>query len=197
MRVVVIGATGTIGKEVVKLLRGKRHEVLEAARSSGDLRVDLQDPASVRAFYAALGPVDAVVSAAGGAAWKPLGQLSDADFEMSLHYKLMGQVNVVRFGADHVRAGGSITVTSGVLAQKPMPGSAAVSLVNGGLEAFTRAAALELQGKVRVNCVSPPWIAETLAAMGQDAKGAMTSAQCALLYAGVVEGQQTGQLVTG
>jgi len=197
MRVAVIGATGVIGKEVVKLLRSHKHEVLEASRRSGDHRVDIQDPASIRAFYAALGQVDAVICAAGGAAWKPLAQLDDADFEKSLHDKLMGQVNVIRYGAGAINAGGSITVTSGVLAQKPMPSSAAVSLVNAGLEGFTRAAALELSGKVRVNCVSPPWIAETLAAMGQNATGAMTAAQAALLYASAAEGNQTGQIIAG
>jgi NAD(P)-dependent dehydrogenase (short-subunit alcohol dehydrogenase family) len=195
MRVAVIGASGTIGKEIVRLLRTRNHDVVEASRGSGTHRIDIQDPASIRGFYKALGKVGAVVSAAGGAAWKPLVQLGDDDFEMSVHYKLMGQVNLVRYGLEAIEPGGSITLTSGVLAQKPMANSSAVSLVNGGLESFTRAAALELQGKVRVNCVSPPWIAETLAAMGQSAAGAMTAAEAAKIYASVVEGKQTGQIV--
>ena len=195
MRVLVIGATGIIGKGIVAALQAKKHAVVQAARSSGDHRVDIQDPASIRALFQATGKLDAIISAAGGAAWKPLGELTDADFEHSLHDKLMGQVNVIRAGSAVINAGGSITVTSGVLAHNPILSSAAVSLVNGGLESFTRAAALELQGKVRVNCISPPWIAETLTAMGQDAKGAMTSAHCAQVYLSVLEGQQTGQIV--
>jgi NAD(P)-dependent dehydrogenase (short-subunit alcohol dehydrogenase family) len=195
MRVLVIGASGIIGKGILAALKEKKHEVVQAARSSGDHRVDIQDPASVRALFKATGKLDAIISAAGGAAWKPLAELTDADFAFSLGYKLMGQVNVIRAGSEVVSPGGSITVTSGVLAHNPIPSSAAVSMVNGGLESFTRAAALELQGKVRVNCISPPWIAETLAAMGRDTQGAMTSAQCAQVYLKVLEGQQTGQIV--
>jgi NAD(P)-dependent dehydrogenase (short-subunit alcohol dehydrogenase family) len=55
----------------------------------------------------------------------------------------MRQVNVIRFGLEHVADGGSITVTSGVLSQEPAPGTSAISLMNAGLEGFARAAALE------------------------------------------------------
>jgi NAD(P)-dependent dehydrogenase (short-subunit alcohol dehydrogenase family) len=59
-------------------------------------------------------------------------------------------------------AGGSVTVTSGVLARQPMPGGAAISMVNAGLEGFVRGAAAEAPRGVRVNAVSPPWVTETL-----------------------------------
>jgi NAD(P)-dependent dehydrogenase (short-subunit alcohol dehydrogenase family) len=63
----------------------------------------------------------------------------------------------VRVGSHYVRPGGSITITSGVLAQEPIPGAAAISLVNAGLEGFGRAAAFELKSdNIRVNVVSPP-----------------------------------------
>jgi len=139
MRILVIGPHGTIGREIVKALDG--HEIIGAARNDADLPVDITDPNSIVTMYAQLGRVDAVVCAAGAGAWKPLDQLSGEDFEASLHYKLMGQVNVVRYGLANVNDGGSITVTSGVLARSPMVGSAAISLVNAGLEGFVRAAA--------------------------------------------------------
>ena len=163
MRVLVIGATGTIGKEVVAALRG--HDVISASHAKAPEKVDIADPKSIRALYQRVGKVDAIISAAGNGAWKPLAELTDADFAFSLGHKLMGQVNVIRFGFDAVRDGGSITVTSGVLSQQPMPGSGAVSLVNAGLEGFVRAAALEAPRKIRVNVVSPPWVSETLKAM--------------------------------
>src|SRR5581483_8939700 len=114
----------------------------------------------IRALFGRVGELDAVVSCAGGAAWKPLADLTDEDFALSLRNKLMGQVNVVRHGFDSVRSGGSLTITSGILARTAMPSSAAVSLVNAGLEGFTRAAALEAPRRIRVNVVSPPWVAE-------------------------------------
>ena len=180
MRVLVIGGSGTIGEAVVQALHG--HEVLSAHRGSGDLRVDITSAESIRRMFAQVGRVDAVVSCAGGGAWKPLDQLSDDDFEMSLHYKLMGQVNLARYGVDSLADGGSITLTSGVLSQEPMVGSTAVSLVNAGVEGFARAAALDLPRGIRINVVSPPWVSETLAAMGQDPAGGMPAADVARAY---------------
>ena len=195
MRILLIGATGTIGQAVAHALAG--HEVVAASRH-GPLHVDITDPASLRALYARVGragPVDAIVSAAGGGAWKPLGELSDDDFAASLRDKLMGQVNVVRYGFDVVRDGGSITVTSGVLAQSPMVGSAAVSLLNAGLEGFARAAALEAPRGIRVNVVSPGWVAETLAAMGQDPATGIPAAEVAPVYVASVTGVATGAVL--
>ena len=101
MRILLIGATGTIGKAIAAAL-SPRHDVLLASRQRAPLHVDLADPASIRALYAKVGKVGAVISAAGQASFKPLDELSDADFRFSLDNKLMGQVNVVRYGLDRV-----------------------------------------------------------------------------------------------
>jgi NAD(P)-dependent dehydrogenase (short-subunit alcohol dehydrogenase family) len=195
MKIVIIGATGTIGKAVAAALRGN-HEIVAVSRSAGDHHADITDKASLEKIFAAIGRVDAIVSAAGGAVFKPLAALSDADFEKCLHDKLMGQVNVVRVGAQYVRPGGSITITSGVLAQEPMPGAAAISLVNSGLEGFGRAAALELKNdNVRVNVVSPPWVTETLVALKMDPVNGLAAAEVAKAYVHSIEGNATGQTI--
>jgi len=195
MKIVVIGATGTIGSAIVKLLK-QEHEVITVSRSAGDHRADITDKGSLERVLGAIGKVNAIVSAAGNAVFKPLAELTDADFEKCLHDKLMGQVNVVRVGAQHILADGSITITSGVLAQEPMPGGAAISLVNAGLEGFARAAALELQSaKVRVNVVSPPWVRETLIAFKMDPSLGLPATEVAKAYAHCVEGSATGQVV--
>ena len=141
MKIIVIGATGTIGSAIVAALRGT-HDVIAASRK-GEHKVDIQDAASIAALLDKHRDANAVVCAAGGGAWKPLAELTDADFAATLGDKLMGQVNVISAALTRIRDNGSIVVTTGVLAQKPMPGGAALSLVNGGLEAFVRAAALE------------------------------------------------------
>jgi NAD(P)-dependent dehydrogenase (short-subunit alcohol dehydrogenase family) len=195
MKIVVIGATGTIGSAVVKLLK-QRHQVIAVSRSSGDYRADITNKTSLETALGAIGKVDAILSAAGSAVFKPLVALTDADFEKSLHDKLMGQVNIVRVGAQHILSGGSITLTSGVLAQKPMQGSAAISMVNAGLEGFGRAAALELQStSVRVNVVSPPWVKETLIALNMDPSSGMPADEVAKAYARSVEGSATGEII--
>ena len=194
MRILVIGSHGTIGKEIVNALSG--HEVIGAARKDADVHVDITDVASIKAMYAKTGRVDAVVCAAGSGAWKPLPDLTDEDFARSLGYKLMGQVNVIRYGFDHVNDGGSITTTSGVLARSPMIGSAAISLVNCGLEGFTRAAALEAPRAIRVNVVSPPWVVETLVEMGAtDTSHGLPAAVVAQAYVRSVSGRETGQVI--
>jgi len=194
MKVVVIGANGTIGKPVASALEGLGHEVIRASRTSA-VRVDIQEAATIRALFDRFKDVDAVVCCAGGAGWGPLGALTDEDFALSLRYKLMGQVNVVRIAAERVRNGGSITVTSGVLATRPMPGSAAVSLVNAGLEGFVRAAALDLARGVRVNVVSPPWVTETLRARKMDESMGLAAASVAKAYVASVTGTANGEVL--
>ena len=194
MRILLVGASGTIGKAIAAALR-PRHDLVEASRHKSHERVDLSDEDSVRFLYHRLGRLDAVVVAAGGAAFKPLDQLTDADFLFSFRNKLMGQVNMVRVGADELTDGGSFTLTSGILAQEPSPGSAAVSLVNAGIEAFARAAALELPRSLRINVVSPPWVSETLRTMGRDPSGGLPAAEVARSYVASVEGTQTGEII--
>ena len=195
MKIVLVGATGTIGKAVAAALRGK-HEIVAVSRSAAQYPADITDKPSLEKAFAAIGKVDAIVSVAGGAVFKPLAELSDADFEKCLHDKLMGQVNVVRVGSAYVRPGGSITITSGVLAGEPMPGAAAISMVNAGLEGFGRAAALELGAeKIRVNVVSPPWVTETLVAYKMDPANGLPAAKVAQAYVKSVEGSATGQII--
>ncbi len=191
MRILVVGATGTIGRAVVTAL-SPRHDIVPVTRGHTAITADLARPDSIRVLYQALGQVDAVVCAAGDAKFAPLDQLSDSDFQFSLNNKLLGQVNLVRYGFAHVRDGGSFTLTSGILARMPMPGSAAVSLVNSGLEGFTRAAALEAPRGIRVNVVSPPWVTETLQALGMDPSQGLPAASVARSYVESVEGKQSG-----
>ncbi len=195
MRILVIGATGTIGKPVAEQLASKGNEVIAATAKSTPLTVNIADEKSIRAMYAKVGKVDAIVCAAGNAKFAPLAQLTDGDFEFSLHDKLMGQVNVIRLGIEHVSDGGSITVTSGVLSHSPMPGSAAISLVNAGLEGFARAAALEAPQGVRINVVSPPWAVETLQAYKLNLPGGRPAAEIASLYVQAVEGRASGSVI--
>lgn len=194
MRVIVIGATGTIGQAVAEDL-AERHDVVRVSHSRGEHRVDLASRESIERLFQAVGSFDALVSAAGQAIFKPLTELTDADFDLSLGNKLMGQVNLVRIGLRHVAEGGSFTLTSGIFAREPVPGSAAISLVNTGLEGFVGAAALELPRNIRVNLVSPPWVSETMVAMGMDPAPGTPAAQVAKAYVQSVEGQDSGRVI--
>jgi len=194
VKVVVIGGHGTIGTKVVEALSNKGHQVSEVSRKSVP-SVDLEHPQTLRAALTPVKSFDAVVVCAGSGGWGPLEKLSDEDFAFSLRSKLMGQVNVIRAAKDLVKDGGSITVTSGMLASQPQPGSAAISLVNAGLDAFVRAAALEMPRGVRVNVVSPPWVKESLRAMKMDDSHGMSAADVARAYVAAVEGTMSGQVI--
>lgn len=194
MRVCIVGGTGTIGSAVAAALE-PGHEVIRVGHESGDHRVDLASKASISSLYDAVAPLEAVVSAAGRASFGDLEELSDDDFRLGLENKLMGQVNLLRVGIDHLADGGSFTLTSGVLSREPTPGSAAISPVNAGVEAFAMAAALELPRGLRVNAVSPPWVAETLEAMGRDPSDGMPAADVARSYVESVESDRTGEVL--
>jgi NAD(P)-dependent dehydrogenase (short-subunit alcohol dehydrogenase family) len=194
MKILVIGATGTIGRPLAETLE-LTNEVVRIGHSSGDVRISLESADSIEKALSALKPFDAIVCAAGVAVFKPLARLSDADFDQSLRNKLMGQVNLVRVGSRHINDRGSITLTGGVLAHEPAAGGAAIGLVNAGLEGFVRSAALDLPRGIRVNVVSPPWVSETLESMGQDAAKGVPALIVARAYVDAVEGKMTGQIL--
>ena len=191
MRILVVGATGTIGRAVADALAAK-HEVVRASRR-GEVAVDITLPDSIRQMYQRVGTLDAVVSCAGSGAWKPLTALSDEDIRATLGDKLMGQVNLVRFGVSYVNDNGVFVLTAGIFSKIPMPGVPALAMVNGALESFARAAALDLPRGIRINTISPPFIRETAAAMGLP--GGLPADENAKAYVALVEGMETGQVV--
>ena len=195
MRVLVVGGTGLIGGAVASALEDRGHELIRAALDEGDAHVDMADPRSIEALYAAIETPDAVVCAAGVAQFGPLPELDDQAFASSIASKLMGQVNLVRRGLGRVREGGSFTLTSGDLSQLPSPGSTAVTMTGAAVEGFARAAALDLEGRYRINVVSPVWVAESRVRAGLPPMPGIWSKDLAEYYVRLVEGEATGQVV--
>lgn len=194
MRVLVVGATGVIGRAIVSALE-PRHEVVAVSHRAGPLTVDLVDAASIERLYEKVGRLDAVVCAAGATRFRPLSELSEEDFRFSLLHKLLGQINLVRLGVRRVESGGSFTLTSGTLARRPSPGGAAVAVANAGVEAFVASAAIELPRGIRINAVSPGWVAETLKKMGHRPEGGTPAAAVARAYVEAVEGNANGSVI--
>ncbi|NUS92265.1 MAG: short chain dehydrogenase [Nocardia sp.] len=190
MRILVIGATGTIGSAVAANL-AVRHEVVAASRR-GPLRVDMADTATIDTLFATAGTVDAVVCCAASGGLTPLRSGADTAFWAGLDGKLVGQVNLVRRAAARVRDGGSVTLTSGRFTE-PVPGSSLGYLVNAGLEAFVHAAATEMPRGIRLNTVSPGWVRETLLGLGMDPAEGTPVADIAQVYVDAVEGTAHGR----
>lgn len=195
MRILVVGAGGTLGRAVVAEL-SQRHEIVTAGRSSGDVTVDITDSAGIAAMYAGIGPLDAVACTAGSVHFAPLADMTEASYEIGLRDKLMGQVNLARLALGALRDGGSITLIGGILAEQPILAGASASMVNRALEGFVLAAAIELPRGIRINIVSPTVFVESLESYGPFFRGfeAVPVARAALAYSRSVEGAQTGQI---
>jgi NAD(P)-dependent dehydrogenase (short-subunit alcohol dehydrogenase family) len=195
MRILLAGATGTLGTYVGKELAARGHDILAVARSSGDLRYDITDPAQVSAMYDRAGRVDAVVSTAGHTPFKTITELSAEHYLAAYHGKVAGQIELVRQGLTRVRERGSFTLISGVLAREPIPSGSAASMANGALEAFVRAAAIEVAPQ-RINAISPTVFTESLGTYGDYFPGMepVPLARVAQAYVRSVEGALTGQV---
>lgn len=163
LKVVVIGASGAIGKEIGKILEGKGHEVVRVSRNSDDFRADIQDKQSLESLFKKIGTFDAVANAAGDLAAGPFQQLTDENYAFAFGNKLMGQINIVRTALPYISDGGSFTLISGILTDEPILGGTIGTVVNGGVEGFVKAASHELPRGIRINCISPNVLTESVA----------------------------------
>jgi NAD(P)-dependent dehydrogenase (short-subunit alcohol dehydrogenase family) len=153
MKILVVGGNGTIGKTVVKRF-SENHEVIIAGRNSGDVKVDIASSESIAKMFEEVGKVDAIVNIAGDAKWDTFNNLSEEDYYIGIKSKLMGQVNLVRIGQHYLNDKGSITLTTGILADEPVDMTTSAAMVNGGVQSFVIAVSLELERGIRINVVS-------------------------------------------
>lgn len=154
MKIIIIGATGTMGKHLTKAFE-KEHEVIQAATTGADLQVDITSTESIEKMYKQIGPFDALISTAGPTYVGPWKKMTDKEFRKGLEGKLMGQINLVLIGQYYINPKGSFTLISGALTHEPQLNFANASAANGAVDAFVRAAAIELQNGIRINAVSP------------------------------------------
>ncbi|PAW94410.1 short chain dehydrogenase [Mucilaginibacter sp. MD40] len=194
MKIIVIGASGTIGKYVVNVL-ADGNEIIRVGSKSGDYQVNIADAASIKNLFEQVGPFDALVSTTGDAYFGPLKDMTEANMRVGIDSKLMGQVNLVLIGQHYINPKGSFTLTSGSLADDPVPMAAAAATANGALDSFARGAAIELENGVRINTVAPGVVEESPAYFPYF-KGhiPVTMHRVAQAYVKSVLGGQTGQV---
>ena len=200
LRILVIGASGVLGRAIVAELAA-RHDIVTAGSKSGDVRIDIENPESIIAGLKAAGPLDAVACAAGAVNFHPLDMIRPAplaasSYGLGLANKLMGQVNMALAARDLLRDGGSITLIAGVLSEHPIVAGSSATMVNAALEGFARAAAIELPRGLRINAVSPTVFEESMEGYGPFFRGfqPVPAARAALAFSRSIEGRQTGQV---
>lgn len=160
MKILLVGASGTIGSEVKRELESD-HEIICAGRNGADVQVDITSPDSIKQMYEQVGKVDAVMNASGGANFAPVTELTPDQNEKGIISKLKGQVNLILLGMEYVNDNGSFTLTTGVMMDDPIPKGASAAMANGGVKAFVKGAAIEMPRGIRVNSVSPNAVQES------------------------------------
>jgi len=193
-KIIIVGASGTIGRAVADLLE-QDNEVIRVGHTQGDYSVDLIEKASIEKLFEGIGSFDAIICTAGMSRFGNVGEASDDDFSVSIDHKLMGQVNLVRIALRRITENGSITITTGLLAREPWPGTVPTAMVNAALEGFVRAAALDVAKGIRINAVSPVFVTETAKKMGMDTAGTMSAIETARAYQASKDGDMTGQVL--
>uniref|UniRef100_UPI0032163D25 short chain dehydrogenase n=1 Tax=uncultured Draconibacterium sp. TaxID=1573823 RepID=UPI0032163D25 len=196
MKILVVGGNGTIGSCVVNRLKEK-HEVIIAGRNSGDVKVDIENTESIKAMFEETGKLDAVVSCTGAAKWGAFDDLSEDDYYVGIKSKLMGQVNLVRLGQEHLNHGGSFTLTTGILADDPVSGATNSSMVNNAIHGFVCAVSQELKNGLRINAVAPGLVEDSAERLGDVFPGhiAVPMNKVAAGYIRSIEGLRTGEII--
>ncbi len=195
MKVIVIGATGTLGKAVSNELAA-RHDIIEVGKSKGQYQVDLTQSESIKALFEKTGKVDAIIATTGKVHFGSLAEMTAEQFKIGLHDKLLGQIDLALIGQHYLNAGGSITLTSGILTEQPIRLGVNATTVNAALEGFVLAAAAEFSNGIRINIVSPTVLQESLKSYGPFFTGfePVAASRAALAYSRSVDGIQTGQV---
>lgn len=195
MKIILVGAHGTIGSAVVTELEENGHEVIKVGRNSGDYQMDMTNVEDIKLMFQQIENVDAVVSTAGAANFDDLSELTPESNEVAITSKLLGQINLVLIGQHYINDGGSFTLTMGVIKDDPIKGGVSSAMAGGGIEAFVKSAAFELKRNLRINNVSPNVIEEALEDYGDFFKGfnAVPASKAAKAYLKSVEGIQSGQ----
>jgi NAD(P)-dependent dehydrogenase (short-subunit alcohol dehydrogenase family) len=122
--------------------------------------------------------------------------MTPANFQKGLNSKLGGQISLVLIGKDYIKPNGSFTLTTGILSDDPVFGSANLAAVNAAVNGFVLAAACELENGVRINAISPG-VVEDSPEMFDDFPGHIPVAMDRVVsaYRKSVLGIMTGQVI--
>lgn len=154
MKMIIVGASGTMGKYLTTAFE-REHEVITVNSKDGHIPTDITSPAAIEKMFSQAGPFDALICTAGPSFVGPWKNLNDQSFRKGIEGKLMGQINLVLIGQHYINPGGSFTLITGALTHTPQRGFSNAAAANGAVEAFVRAAAIEVERGIRINAVSP------------------------------------------
>ena len=196
MKMLIIGASGDIGRYVAEEL-SKKHELIKASRSSGDIKLDLTSVNSIKDVYKKLGKLDAVICTAGETYFGDFDQITEEQFYKGIKSKMMGQINLVLVGKDFINDNGSFTLTTGILSEDPVRGSVNSTTVNNAIHGFVLSASKELKRGIRINVVCPGLVEASREKLGSFFPGFVPVPMWRVVqgYIKSVEGIGTGEII--
>lgn len=161
----VVGGSSGIGKELVKLLSERGHDVYAGSRNADAA----DDSSGVHRFSLDVGAetidLDGLPEAIHGLAYcpgtinlKPFQRLDIEDFIKDFQINLLGAVKVIQGCLKPLKKaqeGASIVLFSTVAVQTGMPFHASVASAKGAVEGLTRSLAAEFAPRIRVNAIAP------------------------------------------
>ncbi len=165
MKIIIIGATGTIGKAVTAAMQ-EQHQIIKVGLTNGDYTMDISNEQSIvdtlDAIKADHGEIDALISTTGKVKFAEFSDLSSDDWHFGFNNKAMGQINLVRHAKNYLVNGGSITLTTGVLSDQHILKGVSAAAVNGAIDSFVTGVAPVLSNNLRINCISPTVLEESM-----------------------------------
>ena len=170
----ITGGAQGIGRDIARLLSQRGYRVaiadVKPPRESGMLfiRCDIsKEPvvrSCVRQVVRRFGRLDALVNNAGitGPNNGPVEKLALRDWNRRIGVNLTGAFLMTKHAVPHLRrVRGAIVNIASTRAVQSEPDTEAYAAAKGGLVALTHALAMSLGPQVRVNCISPGWIAHS------------------------------------
>jgi len=157
MRALVTGGTGRIGSAVAERLTQSGWSVFAAGRGEGDLSSAEAARALVERAVEELGGLDLLVNAAAeGFVAKPIGELTESDWDRAVGATAKGSFFVTQTAAAHLRESrGVVIMVEDVASYEPWPSFAAHCAAKAAQAMLTRVFARALAPEVRVCGVAP------------------------------------------